>query len=143
VDQRATAVYYVLYRLAQQGFEAAQTTGGHADLMVCTPDGSRVALLRVRTREGDGGFALRPDDRRPTGRNVAYAFVDFSLGNTRPDVFVLRAALVLALVERDTAWPRDAHAFDALDDCRNAWHRLGLKGASLVRSESVVSPSWG
>jgi hypothetical protein len=140
VDQRATAVYYVLYRLAQQGFEASQTAGGHADLLVCTPDGSRVALLRVRTRETAGGFTLCPDDRRPTGRNVAYAFVDFSRG-AEPDVFVLRAALVLAMLERDAAWPRDGRAFEGLDDCRNAWHRLGLRGTSQVRSESVVSPS--
>jgi hypothetical protein len=84
---------------------------------------------------------LRPEDRRPAGRNISYVFVDFAAGEGKePEVFVLRATLLLAMLEVDPEWPRDACAFDGLEDCRNAWSRLGLGKASGVRSESVVSP---
>jgi hypothetical protein len=140
VDQSAVATYYVLYRLAEQGFAASPTTGGQADLMACTNDGRRVVLLRVRTRERGSRFAMTAGDRRPAGRNVAYVFVDFENGAV-PSVFIVRGALVTSMLEVDPDWPRDARAFASLEECRDAWHLLGLSGGSSVRSTSAVSSS--
>ena len=140
MDQRAAATYYVLYRLAQQGFDVSPTAGGQADLMACTVDGRRVVLVRVRTRERGSRFAMTAADRRPAGRNVAYVFVDFE-GGAEPSVFVLRGALVASLLDIDPEWPRDARAFESLEACRDAWHQLGLSGSSSVRSTSVISSS--
>jgi hypothetical protein len=97
VDQRA-ASYYVLYRLAQLGYAASATAAGHTELMACTPDGGRVALLRVRSSGPNGRFDLAEADRRPSGRNVSYVFVDFASGAADPEVFILRPALVLAML---------------------------------------------
>jgi hypothetical protein len=150
VDQSAAATYYVLYRLSELGFAASPTTGGQADLMACTVDGRRVVLVRVRARERGSRFVMTAADRRPAGRNVAYVFVDLESG-TEPSVFVLRGAHVTSLLEIDPDWPRDAtsrsprrgtRAFSSLDDYRDAWHLLGLSGASSsARSSSAVSSS--
>ena len=142
MDQRAAAVYYVLYRLTQQGYAASPTSGGQADLMACTAEGTRVALVRVRTRATNEPFRMLPEDRRTAGRNVCYAFVELPAAGARdPDVFLVRPALLAAMLEIDPNWPRDARAFETLEDCRNAWQRLGLGGVSGVRSESVISPA--
>jgi hypothetical protein len=142
VDQFAVASYYVLYRLALRGYTASATTAGHADLVACTPDGGRVALLRVRSSGPGGRFDLSEVDRRPTGRNVSYVFVDFALGEADPEVFIVRPALVLAMLAIDADWPRDARAFQALLEYREAWHLLGLGRSSVARSTSETSPSW-
>lgn len=140
MDQKAAATYYVLYRLAQQGFDVSPTAGGQADLMACTVDGRRVVLVRVRTRERGSRFVMSAADRRSAGRNVAYVFVDLE-GGAEPSVFVLRGALVTSLIDIDPEWPRDERAFESLEECRDAWHVLGLSSASAVRSSSVVSSS--
>ncbi len=140
MDQRAVATYYVLYRLAEQGYVASPTTGGQADLMACTVDGRRVVLLRVRTRERGSRFAMTAADRRPAGRNVAYVFVDLER-EAAPSVFIVRGGLVTSMLEIDPDWPRDARAFASLEACRDAWHLLGLTGGSSVRSTSAVSSS--
>jgi len=142
VDQRAVASYYVLYRLAQRGYAASATAAGHAELMACTPDGGRVALLRVRWSGPNGRFALNEADRRPAGRNVSYVFVDCSTGEADPEVFILRSALVLAMLAIDADWPGDVRAFRELTEYRDAWHLLGLGRSSLTRSTSGTSPSW-
>jgi hypothetical protein len=108
--------------------------------MACTNDGRRVVLLRVRTRGPGSRFAMTAADRRPAGRNVAYVFVDFESG-AEPSVFIVRGALVTSMLEIDTDWPRDARAFASLEECRDAWHLLGLSGGSSVRSSSAVSSS--
>lgn len=142
MNERAAAAYYVLYRLSQLGFSAAATSTGDSELLACTADGSRAAVVRVRTREPNGRFALRAEDRRPAGRNVAYAFVDLAVAaEAQPSVFIVRSTLLLAMLEIEPDWPRDASAFYGLDECRDAWHLLGLGGSSVVRSESVISPS--
>ena len=140
MEEQAVATYYVLYRLTQQGFAASPTTGGQAELMACTEDGRRVVLLRVRTRSR-GRWNMTASDRRPAGRNVAYVFVDFEAGGAEPSAFVLRGPLVLGLLDADPAWPRDARALAPFEDCREAWHLLGLSGRSEVRSQSAVSSS--
>jgi hypothetical protein len=139
VEERETATYYVLYRLAQLGFDVSPT-GGSADLMACTVDGRRVVLVRVRARKRGSRFVMSAADRRPAGRNVAYVFVDLESG-AEPSIFVLRGALVASLLHIDPEWPRDARAFESLEACRDAWHLLGLSGGSAVRSSSVVSSS--
>jgi len=141
VDQRA-ASYYVLYRLAQLGYAASATAAGHAELMACTPNGGRVALLRVRSSGPNGRFALGEADRRPSGRNVSYVFAVFGSGEGDPEVFILRPALVLAMLAIDADWPRDAGAFRGLEAYRDAWHLLGLGQASVSRSAGERSPSW-
>jgi len=141
VDQRA-ATYYVLYRLTQCGYAASATAAGHAELMACTPDGGRVALLRVRSSGPNGRFELSEVDARPSGRNVSYVFVDFASGEADPEVFILRPALVLAMLAIDADWPRGARAFRGMDECRDAWHLLGLGRSSVARSTSGTSPSW-
>ena len=141
MDQQAVASYYVLYRLAQQGFDASATTGGQAELVACSDDGRRVVLVRVRTRDRGSRFNVTAADRRPAGRNVAYVFVDFDTGGGEPNVFVLRGARVTSLLETDPGWPRDARAFAEFDDSREAWHLLGLSGRSSVRSQGAVSSS--
>lgn len=140
MDERAAATYYVLYKLTERGFVALPTTGAQADLMACSSDGRRVVLVRVRTRERGSAFTMTPSDRRPAGRNVAYVFVDLG-GGMEPNVFVLRGALVTSLLERDPSWPPDSSAFSAFEDCRDAWHLLGLSGRSSSRSTSAVSSS--
>ena len=142
VDQRAVASYYVLYRLTLRGYAASATAAGHADLMACTPDGGRVALLRVRSSGPNGRFELSEVDRRPSGRNVSYAFVDFASGEADPEVFIVRPALVLAMLAIDGHWPRNAQAFRGMEEYREAWHLLGLGGSSVARSASETSPSW-
>jgi hypothetical protein len=142
VDQRAVANYYVLYRLTQCGFVASVTAAGQAELMACTPDGGRVALLRVRSSGTNGRFDLSELDRRPSGRNVSYVFVDFVSGEGDPDVFILRPALVLAMLAIDADWPRDARAFRDMEEYREGWHLLGLGGSSVARSAGQTSPSW-
>jgi hypothetical protein len=141
VDRRAAATYYVAYRLTERGFDASPMTGAQADLMACSADGRRVVLLRVRTRERGSGFAMTALDRRPAGRNVAYAFVDFepANGSAEPVLSFLRAEHVRKLLEERPAWSGDASALGA--DCREAWHLMGLSGHSSVRSASVVSSS--
>ncbi len=141
VDQRA-ASYYVLYRLAQLGYAASATAAGHAELMACTPDGGRVALLRVRSSGPNGRFDLTEADRRPSGRNVSYVFVDFASGAADPEVFILRPALVLAMLAIDADWPRDARAFRDMEAYRDGWHLLGLGQSSVARSAGESSPSW-
>ena len=141
VDQRAVANYYVLYRLAQRGYVTSATAGGHAELMACTPDGGRIALLRVRSSGASGRFVLTEVDRRPSGRNVSYVFVDCSPAKADPDVFILRPALVLAMQAIDADWPRDARAFRDMEEYRDAWQLLGLGRSSLARSAGETSPS--
>jgi hypothetical protein len=142
VKQRAVASYYVLYRLAQRGYATSATAAGHADLMACTPDGGRVALLRVRSSGPNGRFDLSEVDRRPSGRNVSYVFVDLASGEADPEVFILRPALVLAMLAIDTDWPRDARAFRGMEEYRDAWHMLGLGRSSIARPADGTSPSW-
>ena len=141
VNQRA-ASYYVLYRLVQLGYPASATAAGHAELIACTPDGSRVALLRVRSSGPNGRFDLTEADRRPSGKNVSHVFVDFASGAADPEVFILRPALVLAMLAIDADWPRDARAFHGMEAYRDAWHLLGLGQSSVARSAGVSSPSW-
>lgn len=142
VDQSAVASYYVLYRLAQRGYAASTMETGHAELMACTPDGGRVALLRVRSSGPNGRFELREVDRRPSGRNVSYVFVDFGLGEADPRVVILRPALVLAMLAIDADWPRDASAFRGMEEYREAWPLLGLGRSSVARSAGAISASW-
>jgi hypothetical protein len=142
VEKRAAASYYVLYRLAQHGYAASATAAGQAELMACTPDGGRVALLRVRPSAPNGRFDLSEIDRRPSGRNVSYVFVDFAAGEPDPEVFILRPALVLAMLAIDADWPRDARAFRGLEEYREAWHLLGLGRPSVARSAGETSPTW-
>jgi len=142
VEPRAVATYYVLYRLAQRGYAVSATTAGHPELMACTPDGSRVALVRVRWSEQNGRFALVAADRRPSGRNVSYAFVDCSSGSPDPEVFILRPALLLAMLAIDADWPGDTRAFHGMEEARDAWHLLGLGRSSVGPSTEGTSPSW-
>jgi hypothetical protein len=142
VDQHAVAIYYVLYRLTQQGYAASPTTSGQADLMACTADGRRVVLVRVRARERGERFRMTPTDARPAGRNVAYVFVDFEgTSPNEPRVFVLRGALVTALVAADSSWPRDARAFASFEGSDEGWSTLGLDRGVPARSPSAVSSS--
>lgn len=141
VDPPAAGSYYVLYRLAQHGYAASPRTGSHAELMACTQDGGRVALLRVRSSGPNGRFELREVDRQPSGRNVSYAFVDFASRQDEPEVFILRPPLVLAMLVIDPAWPRDTRAFQGMAEFREAWHLLGLGLPSVARSASATSPS--
>jgi hypothetical protein len=141
VDKFAVANYYVLYRLTLRGYAASATAAGHADLVACTSDGGRVALLRVRSSGLNGRFDLREVDRRPSGRNVSYVFVDFRSGEPDPEVFIVRPALVLAMLSIDGSWPRDTQAFRGMEENREAWHLLGLGRSSVARSASETSPS--
>ena len=142
MDPRAVANYYVLYRLAQRGYAVSATAGGHAELMACTPDGGRVALLRLRSSGTNGRFTLTEADRRPSGRNVSYVFVDCSSAKPDPEIFILRPALVLAMQAIDANWPRDARSFHDMEEYRDAWHLLGLGRSSVARSGSETSSSW-
>lgn len=142
VDQFAVANYYVLYRLTLLGYAAARTAAGNADLVACTSDGGRVALLRVRPSGPNGRFDLSEVDRRQSGRNVSYVFVDFASGEADPEVFIVRPALVLAMLAVDGAWPRNVQAFRGMEEYREAWHLLGLGRSSVARSVSETSPSW-
>jgi len=141
VDPRA-ASYYVLYRLAQLGYAASATAAGQGELMACTQDGGRVALLRVRSCGPNGRFNLSEADRRPSGRNVSYVFVHFASGAADPAVFILRPALVLAMLAIDADWPHDAQAIREMEAYRDAWHLLGLGQSSVARSAGESSPTW-
>jgi hypothetical protein len=132
-------MYYVLYRLTEQGFAASPTNGDKADLLACSADGSRVVLVRVRARDRHG-WNVTAADRRPAGRNVAYVFVDLDAGRSEPSAFVLRAPAVHALLE-DPSFGHATSDLPVLEQGREAWHRLGLARRSAVRSESAVSSS--
>jgi hypothetical protein len=140
VDRHAAATYYVLYRLTQQGVDVSPMSGGEADLVACTSDGSRVVLVRVRTRDG-GHWNVTVADQRPSGRNVAYVLLDFDGGANEPSVFVLRGPLVQAMLEGGPGFSRDGRHGAVLEDGREAWHLLRLGGRSPARSEGAVSSS--
>jgi hypothetical protein len=140
VDRNAAATYYVLYRLTQQGFDASPTSGRASDLLACTSDGSRVVLVRVRTRD-DERWNVTALDRRPSGRNVAYVFLDFGESGSEPSAFVLRGPLVQAMLEGDPGFPNHARHAAMLENGREAWHLLRLGSRSEPRSEGAVSSS--
>lgn len=142
MDQRAIANYYVLYRLAQRGYVVSTTTASHADLMACTPDGGRIALLRLRTPAANGRFELAELDRGPSGRNVWYVFARCTAAEADPEVFIVRAALVQAMLAVTADWPRDAGALFGMEEAHDAWHVLGLGRPSLTRSAGAAPTSW-
>lgn len=126
----------MLYRLAQMGCEAELASNPHADVVACSREGTRVALLRIRVNEGDG-WSRHATDAASDARNRAHVFVDF--GATEPACFVVPAVVVVAELHKSRSWPgRDTSALEAY---RDAWHLLGLARKSASRSVSVVSPS--
>jgi len=139
LDSRAIARYFVLYRLSQRGYLASPARGRNADIVVCTEDASRVALLRVRVLHGGGvfGVATAPDER--PSRNTAYVFVELDdLKGDGPVCFVVPSARVAREIASDARWPGGS---DALAEHHEAWHVLGLERAGRARSSSWSSPS--
>jgi hypothetical protein len=137
VTQRADAEYYVLFRLSQMGFDAETGENPLADIVACSREGSRVALLRVHARDGDG-WQMRASDATGSGRNSAHVFVEASEADAEPVCFVVPAAVVAAALRVTRGWPGKG---DALEPYRDAWHLLGLSRKSAGRSAPVVSPS--
>jgi hypothetical protein len=138
VDPRAAAEHYVLYRLAEMGHEAEPASNPHADVVACSREGTRVALLRIRV-SGRDGWSARSVDDAGDARNRAHVFVDFAASDGAATCFVVPGAIVAAELRASRAWP--GRGTSALEAYREAWHLLGLARKSSVRSASVVSPS--
>ena len=128
----------MLYRLAEMGHEAEPASNPHADVVACSREGTRVALLRIRVNGGDG-WSLRPLEDAGDARNRAHVFVDFAAAGGAATCFVVPAAVVAAELRTSRAWP--GRGTSALEAYREAWHLLGLARKSAGRSASVVSPS--
>lgn len=141
LDSRAAAEYYVLFRLAQMGFLASPATSPGAELVACSPRGTRVALLRVRVRDGWGRFTVERGSER-VARNRAFVFVDFSeRAGEEPVCFVVPASVVAAATERVPTWPAGTGPEGELAAFREAWHLLGLTRSHDALSSPVISPS--
>jgi len=140
VDTRAAAEYYVLFRLAQMGYDASPASNSHADLVACSPGGTRVSLLRVRCRLGDS-WRLHPSELGRNARNHAYVFVEFSALGEEPVCFVVPAGIAVAQASAGRGWPDGAAGAASLERYREAWHLLGLVRKNSVRSTPVTSPS--
>jgi hypothetical protein len=140
MNPRAAAEYYVLFRLAQMGYDASPASHASGDVVACSPGGTRVSLLRVRCRSGDS-WKLRPSDVAGVLRNRAYVFVEFGAAGDEPACFVVPAVIVAAHVNISRGWPDGADAALELEAYRDAWHLLGLVRKNSIRSTPVVSPS--
>lgn len=110
----ATGEHYVAYKLSAMGFVVAVPRGNSpaVDLLVATPDGSRVISIQVKTSTG----AWRDRKRKPAdshwefevGRKAAeyesdalyYAMVDLRWGSGEPDVFLMPSKLVAEWARR-------------------------------------------
>jgi hypothetical protein len=136
VKARAAAEQYVLYRLVQMGFDAEPASNPHADVVACSPEGTRVALIRVHERTGED-TSLRASDVTSDARNRAHLFVDFT--GLEPVCFVVPAPVVARELRASGSWP--GRGLGALEPFREAWHLLGLSRRSSTRSAPVVSPS--
>lgn len=142
LDSRAAAEYYVLFRLAQMGFLASPATSPGAELVACSPRGTRVALLQVRVRDARGRFRVERAER--VARNRAFVFVDLpERPGDEPVCFVVPASVAATAVEREPAWPAGPRAAGELAAFREAWHLLGLTRPhdALSSPATVTSPS--
>jgi hypothetical protein len=136
VDPRAVAEYFVLFQLAQRGLDADLASNLHADVIACSPRGTRVALLRIHCRFGESWMS-RPGDRSSDARNHAHVFVE--LGEGEPQCFVVPASIAAAHLALNRRWPERSPA-DTLEPYRGAWHLLGLNRHGSFRSSPVQSP---
>jgi hypothetical protein len=140
LDARAAAEYYVLYRLAEQGFLASPGPRVGADLVACSPGGSRVALLRVHVRDARGSYGLSRADAVGPARNRAYVFVEFSgTAGVGPSCFVVPAAVVAAALKETPGWPTGP-ASTELVAYREGWQVLALRRPAGTRSAPASSP---
>ena len=117
VDWRTVGDYYVLYRLARQGYVCSPVDSGAASILACSEDGTRVALVVVEIRHGRQEWQLTADLR--SARNVSYVFVDFTEDGLPPCSIVPSAVLAARLshTRLDAEW---------INQHRDAWHALGL-----------------
>jgi len=129
----------VLDRLVEQGFVASLGLPPGADLVACSPGGSRVALLRIHVRDARGRYALSAA-AGSRARNRAHVFVDFPADTLEPVCFVVPAVVVAAALGKAPGWPAGLPTAE-LAIYREAWHLLGLKRPGGVRSAPVSSPS--
>ena len=127
----------MLFQLAQRGFDADRASNSHADVIACSPHGTRVALLRVHCRYGDA-WTSRPGDRSTDSRNHAHVFVDLRAGRD-PACFVVPAPIVAAHLSINRHWP-ERSAAEALEPYRDAWHLLGLTRRGSFRSSPASPP---
>jgi hypothetical protein len=128
----------LLFRLAQMGYDAEATANPRADIVACSREGTRVALLRVHVRAGDG-WSARPSDFAGDARNRAHVFIGEGAGGREVDCFVVPATVLAAELRTNRAWPGKGVA--ALERYREAWQLLGLARKNSSRSAPVVSPS--
>ena len=143
MDSRVAAEYYVLYRLTQLGYLALPGESEVADLVACTANGSRVALLQVRTLEARGRIGVSRAELARTSRNRAYVFIDFAeLGADMPACFVVPAHALGVLLAAAPGWPAGVPA-SALAPYREAWDLLGLgrPGQGAVAGASPSAPT--
>lgn len=138
VDPRAAAEQVVLFRLAEIGCDAELTSNRYADVVACSREGTRVALLRICVRGGDG-WSMRTLDAQGDARNRAHVFVDFGATAEVVTCFVVPSAIVAAERRASRGWP--GKGASALEAYREAWHLLALSRQGSSRSSPVVSPS--
>lgn len=131
------AEYFVLFQLAQRGFEADLASNPHADVIACSPRGTRVALLRIHCRFAEA-WTSRPGDRSTDARNHVHVFVELGPGR-EPQCFVVPAPVVAAHLALNRRWPERSPP-ETLEPYRDAWHLLGLSRRDSFRSSPVQSP---
>ena len=117
---RVAAGHHVVFRLLLRGHDASLTSSDRADILVCSADGLRVALLSVRALD-DGG-SLRVEEQVTIARNRAYICVEIPSDEQQPSCYVVPSVVFAKVV----LWTRGS-----LEPFRDAWHLLGLDGASL------------
>jgi hypothetical protein len=136
VDLRVAAEHYVLFRLAEMGCDAEPMSNRYADVVACSREGTRVALLRICVSAGEG-WSMRAVDVRGDARNRAHVFVEFGAPDGAVACFVVPSAIVAAELRESRGWPGKG----ALEAYREAWHLLALSRTGSSRSSPVVSPS--
>jgi hypothetical protein len=117
---QVAAEHYVLFLLLRRGHEASSPAAGGADILACSADGFRVALLRVQVLEGSelrleaGSIAV--------ARNRAYVCVELLDDEQPPRCYVV-PSVVFGKV---AVWTKST-----LAPYLSAWHLLGLQGSGL------------
>ena len=110
----------MLFRLTLRGYVVSPSSSSRADVLACSEDGLRVALLRVRAL--DRGELRVMDGAIQVARNRACVCVDLTEADLQPSCFVVPSAAF----SRVQSW-----SSDLLEPYREGWHLLGLDGSAL------------
>ncbi len=118
--RQVAAEYQVQYRLSLRGYVVSPSSSSRADILACSADGLRVALLRVRALEH--GELRVSDDPIQVARNRACVCVELTDPDEQPSCYVVPSAIF----SKFPTWTGNL-----LEPYRERWHLLGLDRARL------------